>query len=141
MTKEELKNQLHSYRYLKAEYEQISNELKKLEIFMESPRGANVDGMPRSSGTSDPLLGVVSKHITLKERYQNLLGELAAAQISIEDMIESLEPMERQLMRYRYLDGLTWEEVCVKIGYSWRQTHRMHSIILGKLLADSEKLA
>lgn len=141
MTKEELKKQLHSYRQLKAEHEQIGNELKKLEAFMTSPRGINMDGMPRGSGSGDPLFGVVSKHIALKERYQGLLEELASAQTSIEDIIEGLEPMERQLMRYRYLDGLTWEEVCVKIGYSWRQTHRTHAAVLGKLLADSEKMA
>jgi hypothetical protein len=32
---------------------------------------------------------------------------------------------------------MTWEEVCVRIGYSWRQTHNIHSRILDKL-ADEE---
>lgn len=141
-TKEELKKQLHSYRNLKAEYQQIEAELKRVEVFMTSPRGPNVSGMPSGSGSGDPMFGVVSHHIALKERYQRQLEKLAEAQTVIEDMIEDLEPAERQLMRYRYLDGLTWEEVCVAIGYSWRQTHRAHAAILDKLMAQpSEKMA
>lgn len=136
MTKDELKKQLHSYRDLKAEYDQIKLELEKVEAFMAAPRGANLDGMPRSPGAGDPVLGVVSHHIALQERYRFQLVKLAAAQNLIEDMIESLEPGERKLMRCRYIDGLTWEEVCVAIGYSWRQTHNIHAKILDKLMME-----
>lgn len=135
MTKEELKKQLHSYRDLKAEYEQIASELEKVEAFMTAPRPANLDGMPRSPGAGDPILGVVAHHMALQERYRLQLAKLAAAQNAIENMIESLEPGERKLMRCRYIDGLTWEEVCVEMSYSWRQTHRLHGRILGKLVA------
>lgn len=134
MTKEELKKQLHSYRDLKAEYDQITKELEKVEAFMAAPRPANLDGMPRAPGIGDPVLGVVTQHITLQERYRFQLVKLAAAQNLIEDMIEGLEPGERKLMRCRYIDGLTWEEVCVAIGYSWRQTHNIHARILEKLM-------
>lgn len=34
---------------------------------------------------------------------------------------------ERQLLQYRYLDGLTWEQIAVTMCYSWRQVHRIHS--------------
>ena len=134
MTKEELKKQLHSYRHLKAEHDQLVLEIEKIEAFMTSPRGAGSDGMPRGTGSGDPLLGVVSKHLKLQERYNAQVDKLAAAQTLIEDMIESLEPMERKLMRHRYIEGLDWEEVCVAIGYSWRQTHRLHGKALNKLL-------
>jgi DNA-directed RNA polymerase specialized sigma24 family protein len=140
MTKDELKKQLHSYRDLKAEYNQIALELEKVEAFMAAPKGANLDGMPRSPGAGDPVLSVVTHHLALQERYRFQLVKLAAAQSLIEDLIESLEPGERKLMRCRYIDGLTWEEVCVTIGYSWRQAHNIHSKALDKLLAaEAEK--
>ena len=138
MTKDELKQKLHSYRDLKAEHRQIALELEKVEAFMAGPKGTNWDGMPRGSSTSDPILGVVSLHISLQERYQAKLQELAAAQAAIEDMIEGLEPMERKLFRHRYIEGLTWEEVCVAIGYSWRQTHNIHGRALDKILEADE---
>lgn len=136
MTKIELKKLLHSYRDLLAEYKQISLELEKVETLMTAPKGSNMDGMPRGSGKGDPLLAVVAQHITLQEKYKLQLVKLAAAQALIEDMIESLEPMERRLMRCRYIDGMTWEEVCVAIGYSWRQTHNIHARILDTLVAQ-----
>lgn len=134
MTKQELKHQLHSYRDLLAEYAQIKDELTKVEAFMTAPKGSNLDGMPRGGAAGDPMLSVVSHHIALQNRYKLQLVKLAAAQAAIEDMIESLEPGERKLMRCRYIDGLTWEEVCVAIGYSWRQTHNIHARILDKLV-------
>lgn len=134
MTKNELKKQLHRYRDLKAEYRQIEQELERIEAIMTAPRPANLDGMPRSPGAGDPVLAAVSQHIALAERYRAKLEQLAEAQTAIEDMIEGLEPMERQLMRRRYIEGLTWEEVCVAIGYSWSRTHDIHGGILNKLM-------
>lgn len=142
MTKDELKAQLHRYRDLEAERKQIALELKKVEDFMAGPRGANLDGMPKAPGIGDPVLGVVSLHLSLEERYRSQLEKLAAAQSHIEDMIESLEPITRKLMRHRYIEGLPWEEVCVAIGYSWRQTHNLHAKALDTILAaEAEKEA
>lgn len=142
MTKDELKKQLHSYRALKAEQRQITLELEKVETFMTAPRGTKWDAMPRGSSGGDPMLGVVTHHLALKERYQTKLAELAEAQNRIEELIESLEPMERKLFRHRYIEGLAWEEVCVAIGYSWRQTHNIHGDALDKLVdAELEKEA
>ena len=138
MTKQELKYRLHSYRDLLAEYDQIKDELAKVEAFMEAPRTSNLDGMPRSPGGGDPILGVVSHHIALQQRYKTQLHRLATAQAEIENLIDGLEPGERRLMRCRYIDGMTWEEVCVRIGYSWRQTHNIHSRILERLADEDE---
>ena len=134
MTKDELKKFLHSYKDLDAERRQIAAELEKVEALMASPKAQNLTGMPRTPGVSDPVFNMVDVHVTLVERYQAQLRRLAAAQTAIETLIESLEPLTRQLMRYRYIDGLRWEEVCVAIGYSWRQTHNIHAKALDDLL-------
>lgn len=138
MTKQELKHRLHSYRDLLAEYGQIKDELAKVEAFMEAPRGSNLDGMPRGGSGGDPVVNVVAHHIALQERYRLQLVKLAAAQAAIENIIEGLEPKERRLMRCRYIDGMSWEEVCVAISYSWRQTHNIHSQILDKLVEEEK---
>ena len=51
----------------------------------------------------------------------------------IEQAIETLGPTERTLMRLRYIEGLSWQEVCDRIHYSWQQTHRIHANALIKL--------
>ena len=131
----EIKRQLNSYKDLRAEHQQLLDELRQLEIAMSAPPGPNWDGMPRSPGTSNPVERMAIKHITLEQRYEAQLERLAAAQILIEDMIEGLEPTERRLARFRYIDGLTWDAVCDKMNYSWRQTHRIHGRMLDKLVA------
>jgi hypothetical protein len=91
--KEQLKRKLKSYIHLKAEQKQIAEELARVEAAMASPRGSNMDSMPRSHGAGDPVLAIVAQHIALQQRYNEQLEKLAAAQLAIEDMIESLEPL------------------------------------------------
>lgn len=135
----DIKRQLNSYRELRAEMVQLQDELLRLEMLMSSPSGPNLDGMPRSPGISNPVERMVTKHIDLEERYIAQIEDLVKRQAEIEKMIESLEPTERRLARFRYIDGLTWETVCDKMCYSWKQTHRIHSRMLDKLAELAER--
>ena len=127
------KEQLQQYRSLKREYKQIEEELGRLETLMTSPRIQELTGMPRGGGSGDALAALVARHIELQERYRSRLSELAAAQLAVEEAIDTLAPDERRLMRYRYIDGLRWEDICPVMNYSWRQVHRIHAQALDKL--------
>ena len=131
--RQRVKKQLSEYLDIKLEYVQILEKLKEVEAIMTSPRAQKLDGMPRGGSGGDPMSALVAQHIALEERYKHQLWRLAAAQEAVETMIESLEPVERKLMRHRYIDGLSWERVCVAMSYSWRQTHNIHSAALDKL--------
>lgn len=131
--KQRVKKQLAEYLDVKKEYAQVLEKLREVEAVMTSPRAQKLDGMPRGGSGGDPMSSIVAQHIALEEKYQQQLGRLAAAQEAVENMIESLEPVERRLMRHRYIDGLSWERVCVAMSYSWRQTHNIHSAALDKL--------
>lgn len=130
-----IKQRLNSYRDLLTERVQLQTELQKLEALMASPSSSNLDGMPRSgSGPCNPVASIAVKHMELVERYKTKVRQLVEEQAAIEALIEDLEPTERKLARYRYIDGLTWEEVCEELGYSWRQTHRIHGRMLDGLV-------
>ena len=75
----------------------------------------------------------------LQGRYSKLLKELAERQNIIEELIEGLDSTERDLIRYRYIDGLRWEAVALRIAYSPPQTFRIHKQILKKLGIRDEK--
>ncbi len=130
MTKDELKIRLKCYLEIKDEAKQI----EELRDALLDPKGANLDAMPRSSGPGNPVEAARKQREALARDYDRKLEELAAEQAYIEAMIEGLDPIERLLMRHRYLDGLTWEKVCVAINYGWTQTHNMHGRILDKLV-------
>lgn len=132
--REQLKKRLKSYRTIRAEYQQVKKERDWVLENMDSLRAANLDGMPRGSGVSDPVSQAYDKMEALLTRYTAQLERLGAEQAAIEDMIAGLESVERRLMRHKYFEGLTWEEVCVAINYSWTRTHEIHGLVLDKLL-------
>ena len=130
MTKDELKIRLKRYLVIKAEAKQI----QELRDALLDPKGANLDAMPRSCGPGNPVEAARNQREKLARDYDRKLEELLAEQAYIEDMIAGLDSIERKLMRHRYLEGLTWEKVCVAINYGWTQTHEMHGRILDKLV-------
>lgn len=130
MTKERLRN----YQAIKKEQEQLKARMEALETAMYSPKIPHMSDMPGSGKPSgNAMEELVIRHTELQEKYRAKLAELKAEELEIENAIECLAPTERMLMRYRYLDGLKWEEVCVLTGYSWTQTHEHHGRALQKL--------
>lgn len=133
--REVLKHKLSRYNSLTFERRQLEEQLAKLEATATAPRVQALDGMPRGSCGGDALTALVAELVSLQEKYKEKLTAIMTAQKEVESLIEGLEPTERRLMRCRYLEGMVWEEVCVEMGYSWRQTHRLHGKILDKLVA------
>lgn len=130
MTKDELK----AYRDIKLERDKLLTMIEELEAEMQCPRSQRLDGMPRGgSAPSNPVENLVVKHTDLIERYQQKVAALTEAVREIENAIEILDHRERTLIRLHYIQGLTWEEVCIAMNYSWRQVHRIHSKALEAL--------
>ncbi len=133
MTKEQVKRRLNSYRHVQMERQQILERIMRLEARLTAPGAQNLDGMPHGSGTGDAWARGVAALADLRDMYRAKEVELVRAQMDVERLIEDLEPIERVIARYRYINGMHWEQICVKISYSWRQTHRIHSEMIDKL--------
>lgn len=130
MTKEQLKE----YRSIKLERDHLADMIKEMEATLYAPRSQRLDGMPRGGSSPGSMVETAAiKHAELLDRYQQKVAELSAALVDIEKAIEVLEPRERTLIRLHYAEGLTWEEVCVAMNYSWRQVHRIHAKALETL--------
>jgi len=141
MTKEELKAWLKSCLQKRQEAASLERAIRRLEKEKCSPKTSKLDqiggaGSPGAGGTFERL---IFKQDELERLYQQKLADLIEEQLRVEKAIESLDPVERMLMRLHYLDGLTWEEVAVEISYSWRQVHRIHSRALDKLSEEDEE--
>lgn len=107
MTKEELRQ----YRSIKIEMCQIERRIKEME------------GRKADRDLVEPL----------RDLYREKLQALVDGQLRIEQAIEALTPVERELMRLRYIDGADWTEVAATIHYEWTQTHRIHARALAKI--------
>ena len=106
------KEQLRQYRSIKIEASQIERRLATMRVF-------------------DPIAADVTH--PLVQYYRELLKELVDGQLRIEKAIESLNPIEREVIRLRYIDGVDWTEIAITIHYEWAQTHRVHASALRKL--------
>lgn len=133
MTKETLK----AYKDLRQERDRLALMIEELEMTMYGPRSPRLDGMPHGGGENGgPIEGLAIKHDELIRLYQAKIDELTAAIKDIEAAIEPLPPRERTLIRLHYINGLTWEQVCIVMSYSWKQTHRIHSKALEMLKTE-----
>ena len=65
--------------------------------------------------------------------YREKRQELAERLRAMEAALETLGPTERTIMRLRYVEGLSWQAVSMRVHYSWKQTHRIHKNALRKL--------
>lgn len=83
----------------------------------------------------DRLAGKIDRHATdeLRVQYEEKRSRLAAELLRIERAIDSLEPIERRVLRLRYIDGLAWFQVANKVSYSPQQAQRYHKDALEKL--------
>ena len=132
------KERLREYRDLHRELKQIEEKVETMESTLYSPKIPRITGMPSAAGNGNSKEDLAAKHIELLDYYRKKQQELYTEQLAIEKAIESLDGVERTLMRYRYIEGLTWEEVCVKMNYGWTQTHKIHGKALQMLKKDKE---
>lgn len=128
------KSELQRYRDLLKEKADLQERILRRESAIKSAAVQVLTGMPRTEGgDSDKIGRAVTQLDSLKEIYTRKLREIEEELARIEREIERLEPIERRLVRYRYIDGLSWEKICVKLNYSWATLHRMHAKILKEL--------
>lgn len=128
------KEQLRDFRALSLEAKQIRCQLREMEARMYSIGGQQFSSTPRSgSGHARTMDDLVAAHVRLQKIYQQKLVEVEKAQAEIEAALVVLTPKERLVIRSRYFEGRSWEEVCRVVSYELAQTHRLHGSALLKL--------
>lgn len=126
---EQKKEYLKSYRRAVKREQDILEEIQRLRLDKMFPSVVN-DGMPHGSSHSD-----LSDYMAIIDEQIELLKEERLEKVrcyqKIERQISQMENEdEQEVLRLRYILGMKWEEVAVKMGYSWKQTHRIHSSAL-----------
>ncbi len=126
---EQKKEYLKSYRRAIKREQDILDEIQRLRLDKMFPSVVN-DGMPHGSSHSD-----LSDYAVILDEQIELLKEERLEKVrcyqKIGRQIRQMENEdEQEVLRLRYILGLKWEEVAVKMGYSWKQTHRIHSSAL-----------
>ena len=94
----------------------------------------NFSPTPGGGESGSPIERPMDKVDELERKITQAIDELADIRMEIEAVLGQLEDDTlRELMKYRYIDGLTWEQVAEKMHYSWRHTCRLHGEALAKI--------
>ena len=122
---EKKKEYLKSYRRAVKREQDILEEIQRLRLDKMFP-SVVCDGMPHGSSHSD-----LSDYMAIMDEQIELLKEerleKAKCYQRIERQIRQMENEdEREVLRLRYIKGLKWEEVALKMNYSWKWVHKIH---------------
>jgi hypothetical protein len=135
------KNDFANYRALVLEVRQLRSLLAELEAAKFSVPGGDFSGMPRDTPSQGSAVeNKVVRYLDTLALYQRKVADKTAQLIAIEAALDSLDsPVERMVMRLRYIEGRSWASVCCELeplGYSERQVYRLHGFALMKLKED-----
>lgn len=125
-TENEIKKEyLLEFQKISRQLARLENELAEIRLNKYCP-SCTSDGMPHASGCSDlsyymAKVDELEKKI-LKKRYNRL-----QKQQEIRNRIEKMEDEnEKDVLAYRYLRGMKWEDIAVKMNIGYRHILRIH---------------
>nr|UVM81381.1 MAG: protein of unknown function DUF722 [Bacteriophage sp.] len=125
--------ELEQFIPLKAEVEDLKEQRDYLLESKTSIKSQIISDMPKGTSsfqTADDLMAKINDIIL---KLSKKLLELSQWILDMEESIEKLEPIERMIIRYRYINDLTFYQIGVKLNYSERHTKRLHRDILNKI--------
>lgn len=129
-TKEYLRQYLTAYH----EAQRIGSDIARLRIRYAYPSAIQYSDMPKGSGSERDLSDYMVKVEELQEQLNRKLDECIRIEIQIRTDIDRMEDdRERDLLRLRYIDGMTWEMIAERMGCAVRHVHRIHGRALAHM--------
>lgn len=121
------KEYLRQYEYAhrkalryKAEYEA---ELELVDSVRSTLGG---DGMPHGSGISRRVEDQAIRLSDKAKRWKDAELEEISKRQEVFGAIHDINGTEGEILYERYVNLRRWEDICVLVHLSWRQTHRLH---------------
>lgn len=117
---------LNKYLAAVREEQMILDEIQRLREDKMFP-SLVMDGMPHGSSQSD-LSEYAAKLDEQMAKLKKWQDEKVRTYSDILDRIHRVtDDNQRALLICRYIKGMSWEDIAVKLGYTWRHVHRIHS--------------
>lgn len=111
--------ELSKYHDIKIELVDIENRLKELELTLVKATKYSDMKVDRSFSNSSPTEEISIRINSLKEKYNHKQIKLFDELAKIEEYLDKVDNSEvRTIMRKRFIDLMTWEEVADNMHYS-----------------------
>ena len=126
MTNQEKKAYLGRYRDNEREIRRTEEEILRWESLSRKTT-TTMGAAGGGSNGEDKLQAAVEKIVRWQNRLTLQLGERVRLREEIEAAIGTVEDERlRLLLRYRYIDGMTWTHIERQMGYERTQIWRLH---------------
>lgn len=136
MTNQEKKAKLNQYREAEAEAARLDLEITRLYSCAE--RATMVLKRTPGGGDGRTLERAVEAIVDMADKLGAERLKAIRLRREIEDAIASVpDGRLRMLLRYRYIDGMTWERIAVNMNFDARWVRRLHGQALDELTLES----
>lgn len=131
------KEYLKSYERAVRQMERSEEKIREMRLGQVIP-ATNNDGMPHAHNAAD-LSGYAALLDEAESQYMADRYQRLKICKEITDRIERMDNEdEKDVLTYRYIRLMKWESIAVKMNYSWKQVHRIHSSALNNFKLDIE---
>lgn len=115
-------------------------ELEELRDMSTRIQGVSFEEHFSSTRNTDaPFVKLIGKIMDMESRINSEIDRLVDLKAEMDMVIEQVEDIEeRLLLRYRYLDNMTWDDIATRLSVSSRTVHRIHSAALQNFVVPEE---
>lgn len=130
MTAEEKLEHLYN---LKKEAEEMAERVRELEAAATDPKAVVITGMPSGSDGQNHADDKIIRYMDFMNMYADKMVTLWEQIESVEQMIDQLDPLERRILRMRYVDGMDYYDIADKVNYSIQHLYLIRARAIEKL--------
>lgn len=133
MTNEEKKAILKQYIGLEKRIARMLDEKKKWKEKAEAISPVYSD-MPKAGGC-DKIQNAVCQIVDLEQDINREIDAQIDLRRRIKAAVKQMDDEKlRDVMMYRYIDGLKLEEIAIEMSYSYMQTYRLHKKAISEIM-------
>lgn len=121
------KEYLQQYRTIQREIEDLDYRMAQLRLKYAAPSAIDYSDMPKAHSTEHDLSDYIAKMDEMTGYMISKYTKLRAVEVNIYMQVDAMENQEeRELLRYRYIDGMTWTDIATKLNTSERNVYFIH---------------
>ena len=121
------KEYLHQYRNIQREIEDIDRRMAQIRLKYAAPSAINYSDMPKAHNSEHDLSDYIVKMDELTDYMISKYTRLRGIEVDIYMRVDRMEnEKEREHLRYRYIDGMTWTEIADALDTTERNVYFIH---------------
>ncbi len=108
--------ELSQFYHITREIADLRRRIRELELKAQ-PGAARMSGMPGGGGVADPTGDLAAELAEARARLSDELRQRRSERARLEWYIRGVpDAYIRRIMRFRYVDGLSWQAVAFRMG-------------------------